>query len=104
MGPMKVAKVLNIIELRSFPIPTNLINTQGYNSGGPISAWRYVKLQYLFHMTTHYKSGVYKHISGTNIGGHSVKLIDWKTSDDGEDYWCAVDSKLATIEYRLQFV
>ncbi|KAF2605851.1 hypothetical protein F2Q68_00044633 [Brassica cretica] len=55
-------------------------------------------------MTTHYKSGVYKHIPGTNIGGHSVKLIDWKTSDDGEDDWCAVDSKLATIEYRLQFV
>ncbi|CAH2039158.1 unnamed protein product [Thlaspi arvense] len=35
----------------------------------------------------HYKSGVYKHITGDNIGGHAVKLIGWGTSDDGEDYW-----------------
>ncbi|WZZ71450.1 hypothetical protein YC2023_082820 [Brassica napus] len=35
----------------------------------------------------HYKSGVYKHITGANIGGHAVKLIGWGTSDDGEDYW-----------------
>jgi cathepsin B len=35
----------------------------------------------------HYKSGVYKHITGENIGGHAVKLIGWGTSDDGEDYW-----------------
>ncbi|XP_013632396.1 PREDICTED: cathepsin B-like [Brassica oleracea var. oleracea] len=35
----------------------------------------------------HYKSGVYKHITGSNIGGHAVKLIGWGTSDDGEDYW-----------------
>ncbi|WZZ65753.1 hypothetical protein YC2023_077123 [Brassica napus] len=64
---------------------------QGYNSGGPISAWRYVK-HHIFvpRDFTHYKSGVYKHISGTNIGGHSVKLIGWKTSDDGEDYWLFV--------------
>lgn len=61
---------------------------QGYNSGDPISAWWYVK-HHIFvpRDFTHYKSGVYKHISGTNIGGHSVKLIGWKTSDDGEDYW-----------------
>jgi len=35
----------------------------------------------------HYKSGVYKYITGTKIGGHAVKLIGWGTSDDGEDYW-----------------
>ncbi|KAF3524695.1 hypothetical protein F2Q69_00048484 [Brassica cretica] len=77
----------------------------GYNSGDPISAWWYVK-HHIFvpRDFTHYKSGVYKHISGTNIGGHSDKLIGWKTSDDGEDYWCALDYKLAIIEYRLQFV
>ena len=61
---------------------------QGYNSGDPISVWWYVK-HHIFvpRDFTHYKSWVYKHISGTNIGGHSVKLIGWKTSDDGEDYW-----------------
>ncbi|ESR57903.1 Cathepsin B-like protease 2 [Citrus sinensis] len=35
----------------------------------------------------HYKSGVYKHITGDVMGGHAVKLIGWGTSDDGEDYW-----------------
>ncbi|XP_021897248.1 LOW QUALITY PROTEIN: cathepsin B-like protease 2 [Carica papaya] len=35
----------------------------------------------------HYKSGVYKHIAGSSIGGHAVKLIGWGTTDDGEDYW-----------------
>ncbi|GAA0175291.1 cysteine protease [Lithospermum erythrorhizon] len=35
----------------------------------------------------HYKSGVYKHITGGVMGGHAVKLIGWGTSEDGEDYW-----------------
>nr|DAD32875.1 TPA_asm: hypothetical protein HUJ06_011726 [Nelumbo nucifera] len=35
----------------------------------------------------HYKSGVYKHITGDVMGGHAVKLIGWGTTDDGEDYW-----------------
>ncbi|KAK8483104.1 hypothetical protein V6N11_028888 [Hibiscus sabdariffa] len=35
----------------------------------------------------HYKSGVYKHVTGELLGGHSVKLIGWGTSDEGEDYW-----------------
>ncbi|CAL9153691.1 unnamed protein product [Musa hybrid cultivar] len=35
----------------------------------------------------HYKSGVYKHVTGVAIGGHAVKLIGWGTSDEGEDYW-----------------
>nr|KYP71703.1 Cathepsin B [Cajanus cajan] len=35
----------------------------------------------------HYKSGVYKHVTGYELGGHAVKLIGWGTTDDGEDYW-----------------
>ncbi|VFQ59998.1 unnamed protein product [Cuscuta campestris] len=35
----------------------------------------------------HYKSGVYKHVTGEEMGGHAVKLIGWGTSEDGEDYW-----------------
>ena len=35
----------------------------------------------------HYKSGVYKHLTGEEMGGHAVKLIGWGTSDEGEDYW-----------------
>lgn len=39
----------------------------------------------------HYKSGVYKHVTGEEMGGHAVKLIGWGTSDDGEDYWVLFD-------------
>ncbi len=35
----------------------------------------------------HYKSGVYRHITGDVMGGHAVKLIGWGTTDAGEDYW-----------------
>ncbi|KAK9757233.1 hypothetical protein RND81_01G150400 [Saponaria officinalis] len=35
----------------------------------------------------HYKSGVYKHVTGGYLGGHAVKLIGWGTSAEGEDYW-----------------
>ncbi|KAM7275061.1 hypothetical protein ACFE04_016927 [Oxalis oulophora] len=35
----------------------------------------------------HYKSGIYKHVTGDVMGGHAVKLIGWGTSDAGEDYW-----------------
>ncbi|KAL8143846.1 hypothetical protein V2J09_016878 [Rumex salicifolius] len=35
----------------------------------------------------HYKSGVYKHVTGGVLGGHAVKLIGWGTSETGEDYW-----------------
>lgn len=34
-----------------------------------------------------YKSGVYHHVTGQQLGGHAVKLIGWGTSDKGEDYW-----------------
>jgi len=47
----------------------------------------FMYLSVLLQDFAHYKSGVYKHITGTNIGGHAVKLIGWGTSDDGEDYW-----------------
>lgn len=35
----------------------------------------------------HYKSGVYRYITGSVMGGHAVKLIGWGTTDAGEDYW-----------------
>lgn len=35
----------------------------------------------------HYKTGVYRHITGSVSGGHAVKLIGWGTSEAGEDYW-----------------
>ncbi|XP_009608670.1 cathepsin B-like protease 2 [Nicotiana tabacum] len=40
----------------------------------------------------HYKSGVYKHVTGQSMGGHAVKLIGWGTSEQGEDYWLIANS------------
>lgn len=38
-----------------------------------------------------YRSGVYKHTSGSNLGGHAVELIGWGT-ESGEDYWLIKNS------------
>lgn len=38
-----------------------------------------------------YKSGVYRHTSGSMLGGHAVRLIGWGT-DSGEDYWLVANS------------
>jgi len=38
-----------------------------------------------------YKSGVYQHTTGSALGGHAIKLIGYGT-ENGEDYWLAVNS------------
>jgi len=38
-----------------------------------------------------YKSGVYKHTSGDQLGGHAVKIFGWGT-EGGEDYWLVANS------------
>jgi cathepsin B len=38
-----------------------------------------------------YKSGVYKHVSGGQLGGHAVRLIGWGV-ENGEDYWLVANS------------
>jgi cathepsin B len=38
-----------------------------------------------------YKSGVYKHTSGSQLGGHAVKILGWGT-DSGKDYWLVANS------------
>ncbi|KAI4998143.1 hypothetical protein ZWY2020_053485 [Hordeum vulgare] len=53
----------------------------------PVCEKKCKKLLSQFMRTSHYKSGVYKHITGGVMGGHAVKLIGWGTSDAGEDYW-----------------
>eukprot|EP00996_Jenningsia_fusiforme_P001773 NODE_2634_length_1152_cov_103.295558_g2412_i0.p1 GENE.NODE_2634_length_1152_cov_103.295558_g2412_i0~~NODE_2634_length_1152_cov_103.295558_g2412_i0.p1 ORF type:complete len:323 (+),score=51.05 NODE_2634_length_1152_cov_103.295558_g2412_i0:55-1023(+) len=34
-----------------------------------------------------YKSGVYQHVSGSELGGHAVKLIGWGVTPEGTKYW-----------------
>jgi cathepsin B len=38
-----------------------------------------------------YKSGVYKHTSGSMLGGHAVKMLGWGTLA-GADYWIVANS------------
>merc|ERR1711892_447481 len=38
-----------------------------------------------------YKSGVYKHTSGSLLGGHATKIIGWG-SEDNMDYWLVNNS------------
>jgi cathepsin B len=39
-----------------------------------------------------YKSGVYKHVSGSLEGGHAVKNIGWGVTSDGTKYWIIANS------------
>lgn len=38
-----------------------------------------------------YKSGVYKHTTGSLEGGHAVKILGWGV-ENGEDYWLVANS------------
>lgn len=38
-----------------------------------------------------YKSGVYKHTSGSALGGHAIKIFGWGT-ENGSDYWLVANS------------
>jgi len=38
-----------------------------------------------------YKSGVYYHVTGPELGGHAVKIIGWGV-DNGMDYWLVANS------------
>ena len=38
-----------------------------------------------------YKSGIYKHVSGSALGGHAVIIIGWGV-EEGVEYWIAQNS------------
>jgi len=38
-----------------------------------------------------YKSGVYKHVTGSLLGGHAIKVIGWG-QENGSDYWLVANS------------
>lgn len=40
-----------------------------------------------------YQNGIYEHVWGEEVGGHSVKIIGWGTdSIDGRLYWVCANS------------
>ncbi|KAM3284475.1 hypothetical protein P3S67_023274 [Capsicum chacoense] len=46
----------------------------------------------VFQDFAHYKSGVYRHITGRRVEAHSVKVIGWGTSEQGVNYWLVANS------------
>jgi cathepsin B len=40
---------------------------------------------------TTYKSGIYHHVDGENLGGHAIKIIGYGV-DGGEKYWLIANS------------
>jgi len=38
-----------------------------------------------------YKSGVYKHVTGSQLGGHAIKILGWGV-ENGVDYWLVANS------------
>lgn len=38
-----------------------------------------------------YTGGIYKHVTGSYLGGHAIKLVGWGT-ENGVDYWTCVNS------------
>jgi cathepsin B len=38
-----------------------------------------------------YKSGVYKHVTGSALGGHAIKILGWGV-ENGQDYWLVMNS------------
>jgi len=38
-----------------------------------------------------YKSGVYSYTTGSELGGHSIKVLGWGT-ENGVDYWIIANS------------
>ena len=40
-----------------------------------------------------YKSGIYEHMYGQELGGHAVKIVGWGVSEDGlTNYWIVANS------------
>jgi len=57
---------------------------------GPIQATFSVYEDFL-----QYKSGVYKHVTGEMVGGHSVKIIGWGVQNN-QNYWLVQNSWTST--------
>ncbi|KAF6217104.1 hypothetical protein GE061_001457 [Apolygus lucorum] len=53
---------------------------------GPIQAGFVVYSDFM-----HYKSGVYKHVTGSPLGGHSVRVLGWGV-EEGTPYWLVANS------------
>lgn len=67
----------------------NQIQTELYNNG-PLQACFTVYNNFYTYFSLHPK-GIYTASSGSNLGGHCVKLVGWGV-DSGQDYWLFANS------------
>ncbi|KAI8522474.1 hypothetical protein RHMOL_Rhmol13G0000300 [Rhododendron molle] len=75
-------------ESKRFSVSAYRIHSDPYNIMAEVYKNGPVEVAFtVYEDFAHYKSGVYKHVTGDVLGGHAVKLIGWGTSEDGEDYW-----------------
>ncbi len=73
---------------RAFTCPTQI--KAEIMKNGPIQTGFIVYEDFM-----HYKSGVYKHVSGRQLGGHAVKIVGWG-HENGQNYWIAQNSWTAS--------
>ncbi|CAK9165922.1 unnamed protein product [Ilex paraguariensis] len=75
-------------ESKHFSVNAYRIDSDPYNIMAEVYKNGPVEVSFtVYEDFAHYKSGVYKHMTGDVMGGHAVKLIGWGTTDDGNDYW-----------------
>ena len=79
---MKLYKVQNVSTASNSQEIMNAIYT-----GGPIEVGFMV-----FEDFMNYKSGIYQHISGSQLGGHAVKAIGWGVDAKVGKYWILANS------------
>ncbi|KAE8815502.1 Cathepsin B [Hordeum vulgare] len=86
----KKCKVQNQVweEKKHFSIDAYQVNSDPHDIMAEVYKNGPVEVSFIIYEDfAHYKSGVYKQITGRMVGGHAAKLIGWGTSDAGEDYW-----------------
>jgi cathepsin B len=72
------------IDIRNFSNPSSIqLEVMAH---GPIEVAFTV-----YHDFYAYKSGIYKHTSGSSVGGHAVKLVGWG-QENGVNYWICANS------------
>ena len=60
---------------------------QAIVSGGPVQAAFSVYQDFM-----HYTSGVYKHVSGSLLGGHAIEIVGFGVTPDNVQYWIVKNS------------
>jgi len=70
-----------------YTLPQNVAQIQQeILTNGPVEAAFTVYADFLA-----YKTGVYQHVSGAELGGHAIKILGWGTLN-GVDYWLVANS------------